>query len=240
MLKELMHSMGMCMVREKSAANFMERLERFKHPVADAAANAQLAGWLEMRKNFNCHLDCGGNLIVFHEDVLATSHGSRTKNDLKSLWPTGIRFQVPGDCAGGDGGAAIVDTIIGCWEVKVYRASSSSSSPTLSVTNESANDYSVLSFLDGWFSYSIPVHADWCVGELAVLADCKELCLTVGRPATSAPFRRIDARLRAGIPLLVPLAASDSDSEKGCKEGAPGVSVFTFVYSCTINCTKTD
>ena len=226
MLKELVHSMGMSMVREKSAANFMERLQRFRHPVdgvGDAGFNAGLAGWLEMRKNFNCYLDSSGNLIIFHEYVFASSHGSRTETAINgSSWSRGIKFSA--GCSDG----VIVVADIGCWTVTVVRSSNLS---TCQDDGPVGEDLSVLSFLDGAFSYCIPVHRDWRVSELAVFADCKEQGSCEGQPATSAVFRRIDSRLRMGIPLLVPVAASDSYSEKDCREGSAGMAArFTFSY----------
>ena len=68
MLKELMHSMSMAMVREKAVMNFVERLQR-DVPRFDI--------WLELRKGFHTFLDINGDLFIFRDKVLQIEGGYR-------------------------------------------------------------------------------------------------------------------------------------------------------------------
>jgi hypothetical protein len=68
MLKELMHSMSMSMVREKAVMNFVERLQRDVPRVNI---------WLELRKGFNTFLDDRGDLLIFRDQVLRIQGGYR-------------------------------------------------------------------------------------------------------------------------------------------------------------------
>ena len=61
MLKELMHSMSMPMIREKAVLNFVERLQK---------ENCRLNIWVELRKGFHTFLDDAGNLIIFRDKVM--------------------------------------------------------------------------------------------------------------------------------------------------------------------------
>jgi hypothetical protein len=62
-LKQLMHSMGMSMVREKAVANFIERIARID-------VKAIPFGWLELRKGFHTYLTDKGDLMILRDGVL--------------------------------------------------------------------------------------------------------------------------------------------------------------------------
>lgn len=64
-LKLLMHSMGMSMVREKAVANFVERLHR-----PSTTETSILPGWLELRKGFHTFLTASGDLFIVRDGVL--------------------------------------------------------------------------------------------------------------------------------------------------------------------------
>jgi hypothetical protein len=68
MMKELMHSMSMSMVREKAVMNFVERLQR-DVPHTNV--------WLELRKGYNTYMDSDGDLLIFRDKVLQIEGGYR-------------------------------------------------------------------------------------------------------------------------------------------------------------------
>lgn len=60
MLKELMHSMSMSLIRERAVANFLERLEM----------DSCYGSWIELRKGYASYLDVNGDLMLFRDGVL--------------------------------------------------------------------------------------------------------------------------------------------------------------------------
>jgi tRNA(Ile)-lysidine synthetase-like protein len=60
-LMEIMHSMSMSMVREKSVGVFMERIQR---------KSTDMAGWLELRKGFHTYLYENGDFCVIADGIL--------------------------------------------------------------------------------------------------------------------------------------------------------------------------
>lgn len=79
-LKQLMHSMGMSMVRDKAVSNFVERLQKPGtkiHP-----------GWLELRRGFHTLLSKDGDLIILRDGCLKNNqniqlHTPNTFNQRK-------------------------------------------------------------------------------------------------------------------------------------------------------------
>jgi len=61
-LKQLMHSMGMGMIRDKAVSNFVERIQR--------SSGTLQSGWLELRKGFHTLLKSNGELIVIRDGCL--------------------------------------------------------------------------------------------------------------------------------------------------------------------------
>lgn len=61
-LKQLMHSMGMGMIRDKAVSNFVERIQR--------SSGTLQSGWLELRKGFHTLLKSDGVLIVIRDGCL--------------------------------------------------------------------------------------------------------------------------------------------------------------------------
>jgi hypothetical protein len=62
-LKQLMHSMGMGMIRDKAVSNFVERIQR-------RSSGTLQSGWLELRKGFHTLLKSNGELIVIRDGCL--------------------------------------------------------------------------------------------------------------------------------------------------------------------------
>lgn len=67
MLKELMHSMDMALVRDAAVSNFKERIERFD----SKESHQKVAGWLELRKGFYTYLSEDGDLFIFRGGTLS-------------------------------------------------------------------------------------------------------------------------------------------------------------------------
>jgi hypothetical protein len=98
-LKQLMHSMSMSMIRDKAVANFVERLQRTtlaqfmksKNPKssnspAKDSASLVPAGWLELRKGYHTYLNEKNDLIIIREGILfknlVTYNPATTKNQM--------------------------------------------------------------------------------------------------------------------------------------------------------------
>lgn len=81
MLKTIMHSMGMSMIREKSVHNFVERLGK---PIQKG--NPKTYGWLELRKGFHTYLSDEYDLIIVKDNVLRKNmilyNPATTRNQL--------------------------------------------------------------------------------------------------------------------------------------------------------------
>lgn len=139
MLKEIMHSMSMSMVREKAVLNFMERMHR---PSDDRW------GWLELRKGFHTYLYENGDFCVISEGILSDraisgriacpnrgqrnpksqEKGGNNGSDVSSTtsgiisseemlpwnWPSGIQISLV-DCKN-EGG---LEVRLGNWSVKL-------------------------------------------------------------------------------------------------------------------------
>ncbi len=72
-LKQLMHSMSMSLVRERSVATFMERINRLCKSKANPAEDIIVPGWIELRKGFNVYIDDRNNLCILVPGVLKPS-----------------------------------------------------------------------------------------------------------------------------------------------------------------------
>ncbi len=77
-LKRLMHSLGMSMVRDKSVVGFVERIQ-------GKGTNKKFSGWLELRKNFSVHLSESGDLTIFQDDVLLSKLANGYLIDVNSI-----------------------------------------------------------------------------------------------------------------------------------------------------------
>lgn len=76
MLKQLMHSMSMSMVRNKAISIFFERIRRKDF--------VSVKGWLELKKGYGTYIDEAGNFIVFHEGILDLSESMRSSRSGKN------------------------------------------------------------------------------------------------------------------------------------------------------------
>lgn len=86
-LKQMMHSMGMSLVREKAVQNFVGRINmqaKAEQQVAilpgrhvsfqmDSTPFRIMSGWIELRKGFNCYIDGNNTLCILRQGVLRPS-----------------------------------------------------------------------------------------------------------------------------------------------------------------------
>lgn len=235
MLKELMHSMSMALIREKAVRNFMKRIGNHVEQLT--------VGWLELRKGFHTFLTSNGDLVVFKDGVLMTEADERT--DSRRNRPTAV-----GDCV--DNAAArslqgmISDTAgeectffsqdfsgrLGPWSVSCRVVAKNADDGEIAercwqehLTR--ANSVRILEsprdLLGGSFAYSLVLPND---------AACLQLIQQVvgngareGKYKPPPALRSIDVKLRAGIPLLVPSLSGPKDVDKSAPPPADSASI---------------
>jgi hypothetical protein len=238
-LKTLMHSMGMSMVRDKAVGIFTDRVQgkrriggqevqgkergsstsssSIAEPTASAAASFA-SGWLELRKNFNVELSSAGDLTVFREEVLQPCADVQYRVSVADVR---LQRQKKEGKEGGDASAAGGFAVtLGSWMVTVtihtvtVREGSSTSPSTIRILQAPQE------LLSGSFEYelSLPPGCEW----LELLA-AREGGRKTGAGKPPAPLIGMDLRLRAGLPLLVPertdvKSASASASESTAEE----------------------
>lgn len=216
MLKELMHSMSMAMVREKAVMNFVERLQR---------EVPRLGIWLELRKGFHTYLDCRGDLFIFRDKVLQIEGGYRKstkEGGEKDTCPEGL-LKV-GECSldslsiqGNDS----KDIVLACgeyvqldsWRIScgVFDSSHSSWSDLVTEAREAhilPNPRELLEL--GVFSYLLPL--DLSVKEKEEEEEEEgEVVVHLLRhqsiqrpPVAVTALHGMDSKLRLGLPFLVP------------------------------------
>lgn len=198
MLKTLMHSMGMAMIRDKAVHNFMERLQRSKGKSETAS------GWLELRKGFHTKLLTNGDLIVFRDGVLHDDANEYRVAKYKSV-TIEHNFSL----------TVTVETIgdnftlrVGNWFIVVERLT------TLQKPCDDPVIRSTVDLLCGEFEYHLQLSQN---DKLIKLGDFyarglkeREVLQFVKIPNS---FSKFDLRLRLGLPLLVPIV---SESEEKC------------------------
>lgn len=204
MLKQLMHSMGMAMVRDKAVGIFVERLQ---FCLKDRRAAPQKAeperktvglsafGWLELRKHFHVELSERGDLTIFREEV------------FQSL-PADFRVQIADihqeeskDCF--TKGLVLVS---GAWTISLS---------WLPVPHEGSSQRKRIlqtpqDLLSGHFSYVLDVLPGCDALEL-LTARVGGRKTGAGKPPHS--LIGIDLRLRNGLPILVPSAQEESGDD---------------------------
>lgn len=218
-LKEMMHSMSMSMIREKAVGNFVERLQR--------PQSTWVSGWLELRKDFNTLLEDNGNLLVLKDGVLKPivdhirgGSNSDAKNInsriQKKIWDKGFQLQIE-DIVNG----RIIN--LGPWEITIEKSILQPISDEHSACIESLKVNSkgkvmgkaltsVQEIMEGIFSYQLlaPLR---CL-ELRVYLDSLEFTKSEASKLKIFPvcgLIPLDDRLKFGLPLLVPVEILSSN-----------------------------
>jgi hypothetical protein len=224
MLKELMHSMSMSMVREKAVMNFVERLQR-EVPRTNI--------WLELRKGFNTFLDSNGDLLIFRDKVLQIEGGYRLstkqgKDDSEiansSLLPgvDAIRLEDGDNIALSIGetvqldtwrvGCEIFDSTHSCYDGLVTEAKEAHILPTPRELLEG-----------GKFSYLLP---PLCVQDGRVLL--KRHQSSSRPPIRVTALHGMDSKLRLGLPFLIPLPSAYAEE---ISRNVPATHIVRLTYS---------
>ena len=84
MLKELMHSMSMSMVREAAVNYFLERIAKFS-AIDDKTSVSKISGWLELRKGFFTYLCENGDFITYRNGCLLNGEKELTTYEKKEV-----------------------------------------------------------------------------------------------------------------------------------------------------------
>lgn len=198
MLKELMHSMGMSLVREKAVLNFVEHIQR---------STPRTNIWMELRKNFSTYLDDNGDLLIFRDKVLKVKGQSRespivSEENGETLGVKGIDIRKND---GDDGDLVLAHEKIvkvGTWSISCEVFDKSSKAWNAMVV-ESARMQSLRSprhlLESGAFSYTIRLDGD--------LRDPIhfQVYQSIKRPPYPVPsLQGVDSKLRLGLPFLIP------------------------------------
>jgi tRNA(Ile)-lysidine synthetase-like protein len=200
MLKEIMHSMSMSMVREKSVQNFIERLQRLVQ--TKNIENTGNSGWIELRKLFYSYIDEKGTLIVFKENVFAPITEKiirKTSQEKYQMWDRLQRYSLPAE-------KESIEIKLGSWMVEVTHLVECVDE------NEVQQLDQIIDLLTGEFSYYItfPVHT---YSQLGVYVDYKydqKDLITASDTEVYSVFdssflTKKDMRIKRGLPFLVPL-----------------------------------
>ena len=192
-LKQLMHSMGMSMIRDKSVNIFVERLQGKKHHAKNAKTvrsdRISMHGWLELRKNFYVELSEDGWLTVFREGVFEPDLSSEYQVNL----PDGSKIE---------GQSWVVN--IGNWMITMswITATDYENSRVLQKPAD---------LLCGDFQYNLKL-SPRCTNLEFMAARTGGRKTSVGKPPDS--LVGIDMRLRSGLPLLIPCSKTFGTDEE--------------------------
>jgi hypothetical protein len=214
MLKQLMHSMSMALIRDKAVKSFLERIQGSR-PIADAA------GWLELRKGYHTYLSVDGNLIIYRADVLdeaanaARGNTGKTTSRGENVATKEERvFKLPVQ----DGLISIEQVqIIGNWHIHVELSQISSTSSTSHYDDllQTSPTLTIAGLLPGWFQYQLllPANKDSEIIELVLFQD-HSARLEARRSRFSkmksvskywpTALMKMDMRLKSGLPILLP------------------------------------
>jgi hypothetical protein len=243
MLKNLMHSMSMNMIREKAVLNFLKRIQLVTHSSevseekdsegkAGAGAGRQAAdgngglvmqvpGWLELRKGFYTFLTPSGDLIIFRDGVVSPAVDEREEKERK-----GKEDRMESSVAMAELIAAGIQ--IGSWKITAQELLKDPSPEAAAAEKEEEEEESRLceedvdeiidfqNILNGQFCYLI---------EMPLSISC--LCLlqqkqrqqgkvsSSVKPLGSPALWNLDSKLRAGLPLLVSDLPSGVEAMEG-------------------------
>lgn len=231
MLKQLMHSMSMALIRDKAVKSFLERIQGSR-PISEAA------GWLELRKGYQTYLTVNGTLVIYRAEVLhdaanaARANTGKNGSILQSLLSKENEvFQL---LAGSDGpwGVDRVSSerqfVVDRWHIHVKLLPPASISEYEDLIKTSAV-LAMSDLLPGSFKYHLllPVKENHDI-ELVLFRDhssrLEVLRSRFSKRNTASRYwpqalMKMDMRLKTGLPILVPkelerIATVDDPSSK--------------------------
>jgi len=196
-LKQLMHSLGMAMVRDKAVGIFMERIQVDRrdhgvklHETGSKRMPVSLSafGWLELRKLFHVELSKSGDLTVFREEVFLHSLPAEFRVNIAD-----IRGK---ECS--DAHAKGLVLTVGSWGISFSWIPEPGQRERILQTPQD--------LLSGQFSYALDVPSG-CEALEFLGARAGGRKTGAGKPPHA--LVGIDMRLRAGLPILIPDSAQD-------------------------------
>lgn len=207
-LRQLMHSMSMPMVRDKSVGNFVEYIQR---PGLQTSSGYT---WLELRKGFYTLLTAAGDLYIFRDGVF--SDRSR-RVDIETV-------AVPID----DGEVTLQ---LGAWTVRI--AVTKEEEPEYSLPSQLED-----AVMQGNFSYCIrPARGVTQLCPLGSPLAATFLASGKGKKKSidsKRLFKCADAKLVNGLPLLVE-AKPRGDGQQGRDALLIGDRALVLMYSFRVN-----
>lgn len=234
MLKELMHSMGMSLVRESAVSCFMKRLQGGDHVLSGSDELPPIVcGWIELRKGFQSYITPAGELVIFKDGLISSVDGNnkgkgKSKKKQSNMvitsvdsmpqqlqedsycWPANIRIGID-DLMINASASAAVSVRLGSWSLRIRRGEVGEGANEAEVIPQQRILLNPKDLLNGMFSYNISY--DWCQGdgvELGVYSDCRdpEAVSTMAEVYPVFAIGGMDLRLRCGLPLLVPIVTT--------------------------------
>jgi hypothetical protein len=210
MLKTLMHSMSMSMIREKAVLNFLKRIQLVSlAPVVGGGEGEeglvmQVPGWLELRKGFYTFLTVSGDLIIFRDGVIAPEIDQRDEEERETR-DEEAALQYPIGFCGQIGVWKIISVELPHSPVEGEGAEckaqpTHSTSPQQEREEEESEDDAdeVIDFqsvLNGQFCYLM---------EVPKVAVGLRVLRSQARPVGCPALATLDSKLRLGVPFLVP------------------------------------
>jgi hypothetical protein len=245
MLKNLMHSMSMNMIREKAVLNFLKRIQLVT-PSSPSTEDEegrdgggglglglvmQVPGWLELRKGFYTFLAPSGELIIFRDGVVTPAIDERDEEgEQKDAKPMEAPVAMAEVMAG---------LRIGPWKITAQEMRSRGPAQETPTPEREEEDVcgeddvdEVIDFqsiLNGQFCYSLempqvpPLSAGGSICSLSLLQQQgggrgKASTKPLGCPA----LWNLDPKLRTGLPLLVPPSPAAAEGKgKKSSNGEP-------------------
>eukprot|EP01035_Chromulina_nebulosa_P017251 gene17251-22780_t len=239
MLRELMHSMSMAMIREKAVTSFMERLQRLV--ASEGTGRRGLVGWLELRKGFHTYMDSAGDLVIYKDGVLSErasmNRSVKSVNHIDDFTTSVIEWDRDFYIKTSDFNDEKRIFRLGSWVITISFVISDLSSPSIFSPHftkyiQSNDQLNILSslclsspvdLLTGFFHYHIAVD-NYMDDRLVVLAD-KLVSNNMNSVVIPLSLVKTDSRLKLGLPLLVPTTA-----ESSVKRQNTGVNVYLIEY----------
>lgn len=212
MLKNLMHSMSMNMIREKAVLNFLKRIQLVT-PSVDSCHGLimQVPGWLELRKGFYTYLTPTGDLIIYRDGVVIPAIDERD-NELKEMKVSESSQVYPLAYQGQ----------ISSWKISTYEISAGSNQPTTKPPNEDEEE-PTLEDADDVIDFQSLLNGQFCyVMDVPSTVSDLRLFQSNSKPLGCPALWNVDSKLRLGVPFLIPNYPQDKEKKAKNKVKAHG------------------
>lgn len=191
MLKNLMHSMSMNMIREKAVLNFLKRIQLVTQNETTGELVMSVPGWLELRKGFYTYLTLNGDLIIYRDGVIAPANDERDEENKNEQLIEPIFYDL--NYNGQIGNWKIICTDIS----SIDRLTTNLQVSTEEILDEDDCDdeISFQNILNGQFCYLLQFDSN--IQRLKFLQ-------SKSKPTNCPPLYNLDTKIRLGMPFLGP------------------------------------